>query len=191
MAKMVTRSSPNKGRDLNGSPQRQNLLKNPSTQLCRSTDLEIDRLNTCFPPGTIFRPFDLSTKSDYVSPVWVCFPAIPFQIGYIYPFPEFSQRFFTLTGLCYSQAMPMLWRLLYTLEQIISDEGLDFNLSELSHMYALVSHESQRFQFKAKPHQPLPILKTTKNDTSWKNRFFFVRRDSIPLEDSLPKKIGS
>ncbi|MFS7947462.1 hypothetical protein Hanom_Chr06g00548571 [Helianthus anomalus] len=41
--------------------------------------------------------------------------------------------FFTLTGLCYNQAMSMLWRVLYTLEQIIRDEGLDFNLSELSH----------------------------------------------------------
>ncbi|MFS7952707.1 hypothetical protein Hanom_Chr07g00610091 [Helianthus anomalus] len=71
--------------------------------------------------------------------------------------------------MCYNQAMRMLWRVLYTLKQIISDEGLDFNLSELSHLYALVSHGSHRFLFKAKPHQPLPILKTTKNDTSWKN----------------------
>ncbi|MFS7951925.1 hypothetical protein Hanom_Chr07g00600951 [Helianthus anomalus] len=83
--------------------------------------------------------------------------------------------------------MPMLWRVLYTLEQIISDEGLDFNLYELSHLYALVSHGSHWFLFKAKPHQPLSILKTTKNNTSWKNQFIFVWRDSIPLGDSHPK----
>ncbi|MFS7904270.1 hypothetical protein Hanom_Chr01g00034151 [Helianthus anomalus] len=87
---------------------------NPSTELCRFIDPEIDRLYTCFPSGTIFFPFDASTKSDFVSPIWVCFPDIPFQIGYIYPFPEFTLRFFTLTGMCYSQAMPMLWGVYFT-----------------------------------------------------------------------------
>ncbi|MFS8000567.1 hypothetical protein Hanom_Chr12g01179931 [Helianthus anomalus] len=71
---MVTRSSPNKGHDINDSPQSQNLLNNPSTELYRFTDPKIDLLYTCFHPGTIFRPFDSSTKSDFVSPVWVCFP---------------------------------------------------------------------------------------------------------------------
>ncbi|MFS7927823.1 hypothetical protein Hanom_Chr04g00313651 [Helianthus anomalus] len=77
--------------------------------------------------------------------------------------------------------MPMLWRVLYTLEKIIRDGGLDFNLSELSRLYNLVSHGSHRFLFKAKPQQPLPLLKTTKNDTNWRNQIFFVRRDTIPL----------
>ncbi|MFS7947465.1 hypothetical protein Hanom_Chr06g00548601 [Helianthus anomalus] len=49
-------------------------------------------------------------------------------------FPRVYPMFLTLTGLCYNQAMSMLWRVLYTLEQIIRDEGLDFNLSELSHL---------------------------------------------------------
>ncbi|MFS7917847.1 hypothetical protein Hanom_Chr03g00193971 [Helianthus anomalus] len=140
MAKTVTRSTPSKSQDTSDTPQNQNLLKNPSTKLCRFTNPEIDRLYTCFPPGTVFRPFVSSTKSDCVSPVWVCFPAIPFQIGYTYPFLDLTQRFFTLTGPCYSQAMPMLWRVLYTVEQIISNEGLDFNLFELSHLYSLESH---------------------------------------------------
>ncbi|MFS7917849.1 hypothetical protein Hanom_Chr03g00193991 [Helianthus anomalus] len=43
--------------------------------------------------------------------------------------------------------MPMLWRVLYTVEQIIINEGLDFNLFELSHLYSLVSHGSHRFVF--------------------------------------------
>ncbi|KAJ0669035.1 hypothetical protein HanPI659440_Chr17g0696491 [Helianthus annuus] len=163
---MGTRSSSSKSQDTNSTPQSQDLLKNPSIKLCNFTDLEIDCLYTYFPLGTIFRPFDSSTKSDSVSPIWVCFPAMPFQIGYTYPFPDLTQRFFTLTGLSYSQAMPMLWRVLYTVEQIISNEGLDFNLSKLSHLYSLVSHGSHQFLFKAKPHQSLPILNTTKNDTS-------------------------
>ncbi|MFS8016470.1 hypothetical protein Hanom_Chr15g01369081 [Helianthus anomalus] len=42
--------------------------------------------------------------------------------------------------------------------------------------------------FKAKPQHPLPLLKTTKNDTNSRNQFFFVRRDTIPLGNTLPKK---
>ncbi|MFS7993170.1 hypothetical protein Hanom_Chr12g01090911 [Helianthus anomalus] len=127
-------------------------------------------------------------KSDYQSEVWVTFPAAPFQIGFIYPFPVFPQSFFTLIGLCYIQAMPMLWRVLYTLEHIIENKGIDIGLSKLSHMYNLVNHESHRFLFKHKPQKTHPLLKVTKNDTHWRNQFFFVRRDSIPNGISLPKK---
>ncbi|MFS7953308.1 hypothetical protein Hanom_Chr07g00616991 [Helianthus anomalus] len=61
-------------------------------------------------------------------------------------------------------------------------------MSELSQLYNLVSHGSYRYLFKSKPQQPHPILKTTKNDTHWRNQFFFVRRDSIPNGSHLPKK---
>ncbi|KAF5755378.1 hypothetical protein HanRHA438_Chr17g0812061 [Helianthus annuus] len=84
--------------------------------------------------------------------------------------------------------MPMLWRALYTIVEIIKAEELDFNLSEFSYLYSLVTHDSSRYLFKAKPRQPLPILKTTQHDSTWKNQFFFVRRDSIPHGNSLPKK---
>ncbi|MFS7963753.1 hypothetical protein Hanom_Chr08g00742051 [Helianthus anomalus] len=46
------------------------------------------------------------------------------------------------------------------------DEGLSFNLSKLASLYNLVSHGSHKFLFKAKPQHPLPLLKTTKNDTN-------------------------
>ncbi|MFS7937656.1 hypothetical protein Hanom_Chr05g00430211 [Helianthus anomalus] len=81
-------------------------------ELCRFTDPEIDWLRHCFPEGTFFRPFDSSMKSDCVSDVWITFPASPFQIGFTYPFPFLTQSFFTLTGLCCVQAMPMVWRVL-------------------------------------------------------------------------------
>ncbi|MFS8022867.1 hypothetical protein Hanom_Chr16g01444571 [Helianthus anomalus] len=48
-------------------------------------------------------------KSNCISTTWICFPAAPFQIGFSYPFPAFTQSLFTFTGLCYSQGMPMLW----------------------------------------------------------------------------------
>ncbi|KAJ0533812.1 hypothetical protein HanIR_Chr09g0412701 [Helianthus annuus] len=122
-----------------------------------------------FPEGTIFRPFDSTMKSDCISNTWVCFPAASFQIGFSYPFPAFTQGLFTFTGLCYSQGMPMLWRVMYTLERIIAKEGINLGLAELKHLYNIVSHGSHCFLFKSKPQQSHPILKTTKNDTNWRN----------------------
>ncbi|MFS8021113.1 hypothetical protein Hanom_Chr16g01423601 [Helianthus anomalus] len=90
--------------------------------------------------------------------------------------------------MCYIQAMPMMWRVLYTVEKIIEHEGVEIGMSELSQLYNLVSHGSHRFLFKHKPVQAHPILKTTKNDSNWRNEFFFVKRDSIPNGNDLPKK---
>ncbi|KAF5798398.1 hypothetical protein HanXRQr2_Chr07g0292441 [Helianthus annuus] len=185
---MNTRSSPAKNLDHNSPLKSQGLSKNPSMELCRFTDPEVDQFRSCFPDGTMFRPFNSSTKSDCMSDTWITFPAIPFQIGFTYPFPVLTEGFFTLTALCYIQAMPMLWRVLYTLEHIIEQEGIDIGMSVLSQQYNLVSHGSYRYLFKSKPQKPLPTLKTTKNDTNWRNQFFFVRRDSIPNRNYLPKK---
>ncbi|MFS8004139.1 hypothetical protein Hanom_Chr13g01222171 [Helianthus anomalus] len=38
--------------------------------------------------------------------------------------------------------MPMLWRVFHTIEQIINNDGIDFNLSELSYLYSLVTYGS-------------------------------------------------
>ncbi|MFS7888588.1 hypothetical protein Hanom_Chr00s000001g01596991 [Helianthus anomalus] len=191
MAKMSTCSSPTKNPEHNSPFKSQGLTKNPFMELCRFTDPEVDQLHPYFPDGTIFRPFDSSSKRDCVSDVWITFPADPFQIGFTYPFPILTQGFFTLTGLCYIQDIPMVWRVLYTLEHILEQERIDIGMSELSQLYNLVSHGSHRYLFKSKPQQPHPILKTTKNDTNWRNQFFFVRRDSIPNESHLPKKLNT
>ncbi|KAF5797241.1 hypothetical protein HanPI659440_Chr08g0314551 [Helianthus annuus] len=63
---------------------------NPSSKICKFTDPEIESLFLCFPPETVFRPFDPSVRSDAISPVWVCFPALPFLLGYSYPFPDLT-----------------------------------------------------------------------------------------------------
>ncbi|MFS8021107.1 hypothetical protein Hanom_Chr16g01423521 [Helianthus anomalus] len=188
MAKMITRSSPGKSPEKDSTPLSQNLLMNPLSEICKFTDPEIESLSPCFPPEIVFRPFNSSVRSDAISPIWFCFLALPFLLGYSYHFPDLTRRFFTMAGISYGQAMPMLCRVLYTIEEIIKAEDPDFNFSELSHLYSLVTHGSHCFLFKAKPHHPLPILKTTQNDSAWKNQFFFVRLDYIPHGDSLSKK---
>ncbi|MFS7986235.1 hypothetical protein Hanom_Chr11g01007941 [Helianthus anomalus] len=84
--------------------------------------------------------------------------------------------------------MPMLWRTLFTIEKILEKEDLEFGLSEFGYLYSLITHGSNRFLFKSKRHQLIPIHKTTRNDSTWKTRFFFIRRDSIPYGDTLPLK---
>ncbi|MFS7964197.1 hypothetical protein Hanom_Chr08g00747361 [Helianthus anomalus] len=55
MMKIVTRSSLGSSPEKDNTPQSQNLLMNPSSEICKFTDLEIESLFPCFPPKTIFR----------------------------------------------------------------------------------------------------------------------------------------
>ncbi|MFS7939020.1 hypothetical protein Hanom_Chr05g00446751 [Helianthus anomalus] len=147
------------GSQLDSPPKSQNPLNSPLSELCRFTNPEVDQFYTP-----------------------------PFQIGYSYPFPQIHSALLHVDFYVLQSGHANVWRVLYTFERIIKDEGLSFNLSKLACLYNLVSHGSHRFLFKAKPQHPLPLLKTTKNDTSWRNQFFFVWRDTIPLGNTLPKK---
>ncbi|KAJ0428453.1 hypothetical protein HanHA300_Chr17g0646291 [Helianthus annuus] len=61
-------------------------------------------------------------------------------------------------------------------------------MAELGELYDLTTFGSHRYLFKRKHGEEHPIFKATKNDTNWKRRFFFVKRDSIPDGKDLPKK---
>ncbi|KAF5795911.1 hypothetical protein HanXRQr2_Chr08g0345231 [Helianthus annuus] len=61
-------------------------------------------------------------------------------------------------------------------------------MAELAEMYDLTTFGSHRYLFKRKAGEDHPVLKVTKNDTNWKHRFFFVRRDTIPDGKDLPKE---
>ena len=84
--------------------------------------------------------------------------------------------------------MPMIWRVLYTFERIIEQEGIDLGMAELAALYDLTTFGSHRYLLKRKAGEDHPVLKVTKNDTNWKRRFFFVRRDSLPNGNDLPKE---
>ncbi|KAJ0547555.1 hypothetical protein HanIR_Chr08g0373491 [Helianthus annuus] len=139
MAKMTLRSSPAKDPMKESPLKSQGITKNPSLELCRFTNPEIDQIRHCFPAETVFRSFDSSMKSDCVSEAWITFPATPFLIGFTYPFPSLTQALFTITDMCYIQAMPMTWRVLYTFENIIEQEGVEIGVSELSQLYNLLA----------------------------------------------------
>ncbi|KAJ0814284.1 hypothetical protein HanPSC8_Chr17g0783811 [Helianthus annuus] len=185
---MMLRSSPAKDHKKDSPLKSQGIIKDSAKERCCFTNLQIDRIRHCFPAHTVFKPFDPTVLSDSVSESWVAFPVTPFTIGYTYPFPDFTQSFFSLTGISYIQARPMVWRVLITLERIVEQQDIDLGISELAEMYDLVSHGSHRYLLIHKPGEEHSIFKATKNDTNWKRQFFFVRRDSIPDGKDLPRK---
>ena len=185
---MLLRNSPHKDPKKNSPLKGQGIIKDSPTERCCFTDPQIDKIRRCFPAETLFKSFSPTALSDFISETWVAFPVTPFMIGYSYPFPQFTESFFSLTGICYIQAMPMIWRVLYTLERIIEQEGIDLGMAELGEMYDLTTFGSHRYLFKRKAGEDHPVFKVTKNDTNWKRRFFFVRRDTIPDGKDLPKE---
>ncbi|KAJ0887479.1 hypothetical protein HanRHA438_Chr09g0391261 [Helianthus annuus] len=185
---MLLRNSPHKGSKKDSPLKSQEIIKDSPMERCCFTDIQIDKIRHCFPANVVFKPFDPTALSDFVSDTWVAFPATPFLIGYSYPFPTFTQSFFSLAGISYIQAMPMIWRVLYTFERIIEQEGIDLGMSELAELYDLTTFGSHRYLLKRKAGEDHPIFKVTKNDTNWKRRFFFVKRDSIPDGKDLPKE---
>ena len=185
---MLLRNSPHKGSKKDSPLKSQGIIKDSPMERCCFTDIQIDKIRHCFPANVVFKPFDPTALSDFVSDTWVAFPATPFLIGYSYPFPTFTQSFFSLTGISFIQAMPMIWRVLYTFERIIEQEGIDLGMSELAELYDLTTFGSHRYLLKRKAGEDHPIFKVTKNDANWKRRFFFVKRDSIPDGKDLPKE---
>ncbi|KAJ0476986.1 hypothetical protein HanHA300_Chr13g0483371 [Helianthus annuus] len=185
---MLLRNSPHKDHKKSSPLKSQGIVKDSPTERCCFTDAHVDRIRHSFSADTVFKSFSSTALSDFVSDAWVAFPATPFTLGYSYPFPAFTQSFFSLTGMSYIQAMPMIWRVLCTLERIIEQEGIDLGMSELAELYDLTTFGSCRFLLKRKAGEDHPVFKVTKNDTNWKRRFFFVRRDTIPNGEDLPKE---
>ncbi|KAJ0486946.1 hypothetical protein HanHA89_Chr14g0585141 [Helianthus annuus] len=185
---MLLRNSPHKDSKKDSPLKSQGIIKDSPTERCCFTDAHVDRIRHCFPADAVFKSFTPTALSDFTSDTWVIFPATPFIIGYSYPFPAFTQSFFSLTGISYIQAMPMIWRVLYTFERIIEQMGIDLGMAELAALYDLTTFGSHRYLLKRKAGEDHPVLKVTKNDTNWKRRFFFVRRDSLPNGNDLPKE---
>lgn len=63
---------------------------------------------------------------------------------------------------------------------------LTFGIAELSYLYNLMTHGSSQFVLRSKPLQRVPILKTTQKAPTWKNQFFFVKKNLIPNCETLP-----
>ncbi|MFS8034384.1 hypothetical protein Hanom_Chr17g01580531 [Helianthus anomalus] len=141
----------------------QNLLKEPEKEVCSFdiADIAALRASGAFPFDAIIRPFDREVRLDVSYDEWVCFLAYPFSIVFRYPFSAFISRFFELTGLGYAQTMPMVWRVLVTLDQIRSRHIPDLCIEDLPVAYRLHSHGNSRFLLFSTSKNPL-ILKGTK-----------------------------
>ena len=63
---------------------------------------------------------------------------------------------------------------------------MSLNVGDIAMIYDLQSFGSSRFILKVKTGRLHLVLKTQHNDTAWKERLFFVKRDSIPEGVGLP-----
>ena len=139
-----------------------------------------------FPKGAIIKSPNVGLKSDLISPNWVAFPEYPFLLGLSYPFPGIIAEFFRDTKISFIQTMPVIWRILHWIHRLKVNKGLNIGLGELASVYDLQTYGSSRFLFKVKKGRIHLVLKSRQNDGAWKERFFFVKRESIPDGDLLP-----
>lgn len=161
----------------------QQLITNPEP--CTFRDSDIEKLKGSFPPSTVFHPYDPSIQADFSSKKWVCFPAYPFSIGIKYPFPTLFNEFFSTTGICYSQTMPMVSRVLSVLQNVIDSHDLQLGIPEIAQTYNLRTHGNHYFLLQTKTKRLPLVARATQNDYNWKSRFFFVARDSLSNGDSI------
>ena len=82
--------------------------------------------------------------------------------------------------------MPVIWRILYWINLLNEKNEIKIGVNELASVYDLQTHGSSRFLFKLKTGKNRLVLKSKQNDGPWKERFFFVKRKSIPNGEDLP-----
>ena len=104
-----------------------------------------------------------------------------------YPFLVSFLNNFEVTKISYIQPMLVIWRILFWIDQGKQSHDLGIGLPEFAHVYALSTFTNSHFLLKVKTIKPLVILKSRHNDGAWKEKYFFVRRYSIPGGDLLPK----
>ncbi|KAJ0785724.1 hypothetical protein HanOQP8_Chr02g0046511 [Helianthus annuus] len=80
---MLLRNSPHKDPKKESPLKSQGIIKDSPVERCCFTDVHIDKIRHCFPANVVFKSFDPTALSDFVSDVWVAFPATPFLIGYL------------------------------------------------------------------------------------------------------------
>ncbi|MFS7969305.1 hypothetical protein Hanom_Chr09g00807591 [Helianthus anomalus] len=143
----------------------QNLLKNPEKEICsfNNTDITSLRASSAFPDRAVIRPFDRTLRSHVASKEWICFSAYRFSLGLRYPFPEFIMQFFHITGLSFSQTMPMDWRVLIVLNKIKVFHFPALYIEDIPIAYRLRSHGNSCFLLFSTSNNPL-ILNATKNE---------------------------
>ena len=155
---------------------------------CSLTMEDIDRYrkSNIFPADAEIRGRDFYFRPDFISPVWVAFPEYPFLLGLKFPFTGVIEEFFSKTGIPYIQTTPGVWRILHWVNLLNENTGMNVGLEEITSVYDIKSFKSFWFVLKRKPGRTPLIEDFTPEDGLWKERFFFVKRSTIPLGEVLP-----
>ena len=157
-----------------------------NTNVFDESHIQLLKLSKSFPDNAVFHHYDPLLKADHASDKWVCFPEYPFTLGLRNPFPDLIMDFFELTGLCFPQLMPMAWRLLFTIDRLNHNFGVNIGLPGLSLVYQLRTHGHSRFVLQRRSDRVALVPNVTMNENERRNKFFFVKRSSIPGGSLLP-----
>jgi hypothetical protein len=79
----------------------------------------------------------------------------------------------------------MIWRVLFALNGMV-ERKIDLRFPDLKYNYSLQTFGSGYFILKSKTKKQRVFTEVTQNDPPWKDRFFFVLRESLPQESFLP-----
>lgn len=109
-------------------------------------------------------------------------------------FPRTVYEFFKIKKVSSIQAMPAVWRTHYWISWLNCSMGINIGLNELDNVYDLLTFGNSHFLLKVKTNMSTLVLKSKHNDGAWKEKYFFVRRNSIPngnlLQKSWVKRLG-
>ena len=149
---------------------------------------DIDRYwkSDIFPTGAEIRGCDFYFRPDFISPVWVAFPEYPFLLGLKFPFSGIIEEFFSKTGIPYIQTTLGVWRILHWISLLNENKGMNVGLEEIASVYDIKPLRSFWFVLKRKPGRTPLVEDFSQEDGLWKERFFLVKRSTIPLGETLP-----
>ena len=152
----------------------------------RIEDIDRYRKSNIFPTGAEIRDCDFYFCPDFISPTWVAFPEYPFLLGLKFPFTGVVGEFFSRTGIPFIQTTSGVWIILYWIDRLNESKSMNIGLEEIGSVYDIKSLRSFWFVLKRKPGRTPLVEDFSQDDGCWKERYFFVKRSTIPLGEALP-----
>lgn len=113
-----------------------------------------------FPLETIFKPFNTNLKPNFISPIWIYFYYLPFQIGISCTFPTLISEFFEVTHFDYAQITPILWRILFWINHRNNTNNLYLGLPEIANIQNLRTFCFARIILKISPRKNHLVINT-------------------------------
>ena len=120
-------------------------------------------------------------RIDWVVPGWVALYELMFKDGMRLLIPKLIRYVCDHYEIIPSQMMLNAWRILMALESLSIRHGVECKIGEVLYSYYMKEHNmnKDRYQLTTRVGR-VPIITCLRtNDRSWKDRFFFARRELV------------